>query len=96
MRKSFSLWQYVLAVILFSWPFQFWYVRKAETPFDKYLYSSLSMIMVAVATFVAARLLFNEGFANAGWSWGKPFHYIIVFLFAVFLWSSVGHFIALA
>jgi uncharacterized protein len=86
MRKNFSIWLYILIVILLSWPFQFWYVFKAETAFDKYLYSSLAMIMVTVATFIAGRFVFKDGFKNAGWNWGKPVHYVAVLLFALFIW----------
>jgi uncharacterized protein len=86
MKKSFSAGRYLLIVILLSWPFQFWFVCKAETAFDKYLYSSLSMVMVTVATFVAGRFLFKDGFRNAGWNLGKPIHYITVLLFALFIW----------
>ena len=86
MKKSFSIWLYLLIVILLSWPFQFWYVFKADTAFDKYFFSSLSMIMVSVATFIAGRFVFKDGFANAGWNLGKPIHYIIVLLFAIFIW----------
>jgi uncharacterized protein len=86
MKKNFSIPLFVFIVILFSWPFQFWYVFKAETAFDKYLYSSLSMIMVTVAAFIAGRFVFKNGFDNAGWRWGKPLHYLLVFLFAFFLW----------
>ncbi len=86
MQKSFSTLFYFLFVVLLSWPFQFWYVCKAETAFDKYLYSSLSMLMVAVATFIAGRFVYKDGFANAGWNWGKPKHYIVVLLFVLFIW----------
>jgi uncharacterized protein len=86
MKKPFSIWLYVLIVIALSWPFQFWYTFKAETAFDKYLYSSLSMVMVTAATFIAGRFVFKDGFATAGWSWGKPVHYIYVFLFALLIW----------
>jgi uncharacterized protein len=86
MKKSFSIWLYVLIVIALSWPFQFWFVFKAETAFDKYLYSSLSMVMVTAATFIAGRFVFKDGFATAGWSWGKPVHYIYVLLFALLIW----------
>jgi uncharacterized protein len=86
MKKSYSTALYVFMVILLSWPFQFWYVFKAETTFDKYLYSSISMVMVTVATFIAGRFVFKNSFANAGWRWGKPIHYIIVFFFALFIW----------
>lgn len=86
MKKPFSIWLYLLIVFALSWPFQFWYVFKTETAFDKYLYSSLSMIMVTVATFIAGRFVFKDGFATAGWSWGKPGHYIYVLLFALLIW----------
>ena len=86
MKRTFSIWLYLLIVIIISWPFQFWYVFKAETAFDKYFYSSLSMVMVTVATFVAGRFVFKDGFAGAGWNWGKPIHYILVLMFALFVW----------
>jgi membrane protease YdiL (CAAX protease family) len=86
MKKFFSIWFYLLIVFALSWPFQFWFVFKTETAFDKYLYSSLSMVMVTVATFIAGRFVFKDGFKKAGWSWGKPVHYIYVLLFALLLW----------
>jgi uncharacterized protein len=86
MNKPFSIWLYLIIVIMLSWPFQLWYVFKAETAFDKYLYSSLSMMMVTAATFIAGRFVFKDGFATAGWSWGKPLHYIYVLLFALLVW----------
>ena len=86
MKKQFSIWLYLLIVFALSWPFQFWFVLKAETAFDKYLYSSFSMLMVTAATFIAGRFVFKDGFKNAGWSWGKPVHYIYVLLFALFIW----------
>jgi membrane protease YdiL (CAAX protease family) len=88
MKRQFSIGLYLFIVILLSWPFQFWFVFKAEAAFDKYLYSSLSMVMVAAATFIAGRFVFKDGFANAGWSWGKPKHYIYVFAFALFVWFT--------
>jgi uncharacterized protein len=86
MKKPFSLWQYLLIIIALSWMPQLWFVLKAETPFEKYFFSSLSMVMVTVATFIAGRYVFKDGFAKAGWHWGKPVHYAAVFLLALFLW----------
>jgi uncharacterized protein len=88
MKKQFSIWLYLFIVIVLSWPFQLWYVFKAEAAFDKYSYSTLSMVMVTVATFVAGRFVFKDGFAGAGWNWGKPIHYILVLLFALFVWLA--------
>jgi membrane protease YdiL (CAAX protease family) len=48
--------------------------------------SSLSMVMVAVGTFIAGRYVFQDGFANAGWSWGKPKHYLAVVGLVVLVW----------
>lgn len=88
MKKTFSIWLFLFIVILLSWPFQFWYVFKAQTAFDKYFYSSLSMLMVTVATFIAGRFVFKDGFKTVGWSWGKPVYYLYVLLFALFIWFA--------
>lgn len=85
-KKPFSIWLYLFIVILLSWPFQFWYVSEAKTAFDKYFFSSLSMIMVTIATVIVGRFVFKDGFANAGWKRGKSIHYIIVLLFSLFIW----------
>lgn len=42
--------------------------------------------MVTVGTFLSGRYVFRDGFVNAGWSWGKPRHYIMAFGLAAFLW----------
>lgn len=86
MKKTFYLWKYLLIVIALSWLPQIWYVFKADTPFEKYFFSSLSMVMVTVATFIAGRYVFKDGFAKAGWHWGKPVHYVAIFLLAIFVW----------
>lgn len=44
------------------------------------------MIMVTVATYIVGRYLFRDGFAKAGWSWGKSKHYLAVFSIAIFVW----------
>jgi uncharacterized protein len=84
--NTFSLWIYLILVVLISWPFQFWYAFKANTAFDKYFFSSLSMIMVTIATLIVGRFIFKDGFATIGWSFGKPIHYLFVFILALFLW----------
>lgn len=88
MKREFSIGLYLFIVVLLSWPFQFWFVFKAETAFDKFLYSSLSMAMVTVATFIAGRFVFKDGFTNAGWHWGKPIHYMYVLFFALLIWFA--------
>jgi uncharacterized protein len=86
MKTKFSIWLYLFIVFVLSWPFQFWYIFKAETTFDKYLFSSLSMVMVTVATLIARQFVFKEGFNKARLNFGKPIHYFLVMVFAMFLW----------
>jgi hypothetical protein len=38
----------------------------AKTPFMRYALSSLPMIMVTVATYIAGRYIFHDGFSKAG------------------------------
>lgn len=89
-QRPFSLPVYLLIVVALSWPFQIAYVLwgfdKTQTPLMSYSLSSLSMVMVAVGTFIAGRYVFRDGFADAGWSWGKPRHYLAVFGLVVFVW----------
>lgn len=84
--RPFSLGIYLLIVFTFTWPFQIAYVIWGKTQLLSYGLSSISMIMVAVGTFVAGRYIFRDGFADAGWHWGKPWHYLAVIGFAVLLW----------
>jgi membrane protease YdiL (CAAX protease family) len=63
-----------------------WGFDKTETPLMSYGLSSLSMVMVAVGTFIAGRYVFRDGFAYAGWSWGKPKHYLAVFGLVILVW----------
>jgi hypothetical protein len=57
--KPFSLRIYLLIVVAISWPFQIAYMLWAEIPFMRYALSSLPMIMVAVATYIAGRYLLD-------------------------------------
>ena len=83
MEKPFSLRLYIFIVILLSWPFQIAYIFLGENYRPILL---VSMIMVAVATFICGKWIFRDGFQNAGWDWGKPKHYFYVLLLALFLW----------
>jgi membrane protease YdiL (CAAX protease family) len=83
--QPFSLLLYLLLVFGLSWPFQIAYAIWGTTPLMSYLLSSLSMVMVAVATFIAGRFIFRDGFKNAGWSWGKLIHYLATFALAAFI-----------
>jgi membrane protease YdiL (CAAX protease family) len=83
--RPFSLTIYLLLVVALSWPFQIAYAIWGTTPVASYLLSSLAMVMVTVATFIAGRYLFGDGFKKAGWRWGKPKHYLWVLGLAVFV-----------
>lgn len=84
--QQFSLSVYLGLVLLLSWPFQFWFAFGAMKPFDLFLSGSISMVMVTAATFIYGKYILRDGFALAGWSWGKPVHYVLVILFALLLW----------
>ena len=81
--RPFSLKLYLLIVIAFSWPFQIAYPFLGEA-FKPLLL--VSMIMVAVGSYIAGKFVFRDGFENAGWQWGKPRHYVYAFALALFLW----------
>ena len=85
-KKTFSLTTYLFIVMAISWPFQIAYVLWAETPFMRYALSSLPMLMVTVATYIAGRYVFRDGFSKAGWDWGKSKYYLAVFSIAIFVW----------
>lgn len=81
--QPFSLRVYLLVVIALSWPFQLAYACLGDA------YRSLllvSMLMAGLATFVCGRFLFRDGFLRAGWSWGRPGHYMLALALALFLW----------
>lgn len=83
MERPFSLRIYFGLVVLLSWPFQIAYIFLGEYYRPILL---VSMIMVAVVTFICGKYIFKDSFKNAGWSWGKPKHYFFVLILALFLW----------
>jgi membrane protease YdiL (CAAX protease family) len=85
--RPFSLTRFLLIVFALSWPFQIAYALWGNTPTSGYLLSSLSMVMVTVGAFIAGRYVFQDGFQNIGWRWGKPQHYLGVFALALFIFA---------
>jgi membrane protease YdiL (CAAX protease family) len=85
--RPFSLTTYLLIVVALSWPFQIAYVVWDHTPWMRYTLSSLSMVMVAVATLIASRYVFRDSLAKAGWRWGTPIHYVVVLGVALLVWA---------
>jgi len=83
--RSFSLSIFVLVVFGLSWPFQVAHAFLGEQSRPLLL---LSMIMVAVGTYVSGKYIFKDGFKQAGWSWGKPRHYYWSFMLALIIWLA--------
>lgn len=84
--RPFSLWLYLLIVFGLSWPFQIVSAIWARDLLPIYVLNATSMVMVTVGTFLCGQYVFRDGFAGAGWSWGRPWHYVAVIGFAIFLW----------
>lgn len=84
--RPFSLGLYLLVVFGLSWPFQiagaFW---ASDFPLRLTL-TCASMLMVTVGTFICGKFIFRDGFAVAGWQWGKPKHYLAVIGLVLLLW----------
>jgi membrane protease YdiL (CAAX protease family) len=84
--RRFSLGLYLLIVFGISWPFQIAGAILAKNPALSFVLNSASMVMVAAGTFIAGRFIFRDGFANAGWRWGKPKNYLAVLGLVALLW----------
>jgi membrane protease YdiL (CAAX protease family) len=84
--RSFSLGLYLLIVFGLSWPFLIAGAVWATDLVSLYLLNCAAMVMVTVGTFIAGRYVFRDGFANAGWHWGKPRHYLAIVGLIVLLW----------
>ncbi len=84
--RPFCLWLYLLIVFGLSWPFQVIAAIWGQDLLWRYTLHAVSMTMVTVGTFIAGRFVFNDGFAGAGWRWGKFKHYLAVVGLVLFLW----------
>src|SRR5438128_1078414 len=84
--RPFSLSIYLLIVCGLSWPFQFVSIIWARDLLSVYVLNTASMVMVTVGMWLCGRSVFRDGFAGAGWRWGRPWHYVTVIGFALFLW----------
>jgi membrane protease YdiL (CAAX protease family) len=77
----------LLLVFGLSWPFLIASALWAGgNLLPTYVLNISSMIMVTVGTYIAGRYVFRDGFAGAGWSWGKPKYYLLVIGLALLLW----------
>lgn len=93
--RKFSIWIYILIVYALSWPFPIigaiWGASIASAMGTAaiwviYIFNSISMIMVTVATYILGKYIFKDGFKDSGWSWGKPVHYLVVLGWVLFLY----------
>lgn len=85
--RPFSLWLYILIVFGLSWPFQIIAAIWGTELLPRFLLHSTSMFMVTVGTFIAGRYVFRDGFADAGWRWGKLKHHLLVIGLVLLLWA---------
>lgn len=83
--RKFSLLTYLLIVFAISWPFQglIFFFPEAIWASKMLL---VSMVMVTIGTFIAGKYAFRDTFRDAGWSWGKPKHYLVAFALPILLW----------
>jgi len=84
--RPFSLWLYLLIVFGLSWPFQIAGVVWRQSLLAVSLLNSASMVMVTVGTYLAGRYVFRDGFAGAGWRWGRWKSHLAVLGLAAVLW----------
>lgn len=82
-KKQFSLSLYLVIVFSLSWPFQFAHAFLGP---DSRPILLLSMLMVAVGTYICGKYLFKDGFKEVGWKWGRPSHYTWSLGLALILW----------
>ncbi|MFC1454209.1 CPBP family intramembrane glutamic endopeptidase [Verrucomicrobiota bacterium] len=85
-KRKFSLTIYLLIVFTLSWPFQIVSAIWAKSLPTLFLLNSISMIMVAVGTFIAGKYVFGDGFAGMGWRWGRLKYHLAVIGLAALLW----------
>jgi membrane protease YdiL (CAAX protease family) len=84
-QRPFALGLYLLVVFGLSWPFQIAGALYTDM-LPRYILIATSMVMVTVGTFIAGRYMFRDGFAGAGWGWGKPKHYLAVVGLVLLQW----------
>jgi len=85
--RPFSLWLYLLIVFSLSWPFQIIAAIWGTELLPRFALHATSMCMVTVGTFIAGRYVFRDGFAGAGWRWGKLKYHLAVVGLALLLWA---------
>jgi membrane protease YdiL (CAAX protease family) len=83
--KKFSFLTYLVIVFAISWPFQSFIFFFPEAAWAAKMLL-VSMIMVTIGTFIVGKYVFQDNFRDAGWSLGKPKHYLIAFALPILVW----------
>ena len=88
--RPFRLWLYLLIVFGMSWPFLFVNIfiplTGDEAYWSSFAWAGAGMLMVTVATFIAGRWVFRDGFRSVGWRWGNTSSWIMAFGLPVLIW----------
>ena len=88
--RRFRLWLYLLIVFGLSWPFLFATilipVSGDEAYWSSFAWASAAMLMVTVATFIAGRWVFRDGFRSVGWRWGGVSSWVMAFGLPMLIW----------
>ena len=84
-QNNLSLSVYLLIVFALSWPFQFFiFIWPESTWAFKMLL--VSMVMVTIGTIISAKIVFKDSLSEAGWSWGRPIHYLAALVLPILVW----------
>ncbi len=87
------LWLYLLIVFGLSWPFQ---IISTIIPLRSFgdaaswvglPWTSATMLMAAVGTFIAGRWVFRDGFRHAGWRWGDASSWALALGLPLLIWA---------
>jgi len=68
--RPFSPGLYLLVVFALSWPFQISGAVWAGDLLPRNTLTAISMLMVAMGTFICGRFIFRDGFTGARWQCG--------------------------
>jgi membrane protease YdiL (CAAX protease family) len=80
---------FLLLVFALSWPlliYGFGWYGAEEDVLNRYLFSCLGMLMVAVSAFITRAFFERQGFGDAGWNLGHSSWYLAALLLCASMW----------
>jgi membrane protease YdiL (CAAX protease family) len=80
---------FLVLVFVLSWPFLlygFGWFASAGDVLERYIFSCMGMLMVAVSAFITRAFVERQGFSDFGWNLGHYRWYLAVLLFCALLW----------